>query len=455
MAEQIKIFGRDQGHKEEADMKKAIMLFKRFLISREAAILPMVAISFPAIIGMAGIGVDFSNWMKQKRDLQTAADAAAIAGAYEYLNGEGVVNGAVNQDAIEAAALKEAVANGYYSNNADSDIIVTVNQETNEVQVELVERANGFFAPMMMNGDAYTRSLAIALAGGGNGSFCMLSLDPTASGAVSTSGNVTIDAAGCGIAVNSNADNAIDLGGTSNIAIGDLAMVGGIDVGNNVDLESGEISTGTGTTPDPYEDLGIPEFTGCDEGDMNGNTVYNAGGTLSPGVYCGNHSFSGGDFTLEPGVYIFDGGDVNFTTNGTVFGEGVSIILTNSGGDDYGDYGAIDIAAGGDFFLSAPTEGNDMEGILIYQDRNAPTHASNGNDITGQASLNIEGVVYTPGNDMHFGGGAESESLAESPCSMIIAKTITLSGNPEMGNNCADDSGVRDITGPQGVRLVW
>jgi Flp pilus assembly protein TadG len=444
-----------------------LSLIRQYINGQEAAVLPMIAISFPVILGMAGLGMDVSSWMKQKRALQTAADAAAVAGAYEYLNGEGIVDGELNLDAIEAAALKEAQNNGFLSDRADSEIVVTVYEDTNEVEVELLARANGFLTPMLMTEDTYTRTRAIAQTGGGSGSFCMLSLDPTASGAVQTNGNVDINATGCGIAVNSNHEKALDFGGNSDIAIGDLAMVGGYDVGNNVDLEAGDISTGNSQTPDPYEDLEVPEFDTCDEGDMNGNKTVNSNTADGDAfwdaaldgnghyVLCGSHTFSGGDHTLPSGVIIVDGGDLNFTTNGTVSGDGVSFVLTNSGGEDYGDYGAFDLSAQGVFDVSAPLEGSTMEGVAVYQDRNAPVHASNTNNITGGVDISFEGVVYMPSNGISFNGNSSSESLADSPCSMIIAKTITMSGSPDMGNACSEDSGVRDITGPDGVRLVW
>jgi hypothetical protein len=437
----------------------AIYRFKKFISSKEAAVLPMVAVAFPAILGLAGLGMDVGNWMKQRRDLQTAADAAAIAAAYEYVQGSG------EQANVEAAALREAIGNGYPSDAGDSEIFVTIYEDTSEVEVELAAASAGVFVSLFMDEDAITRTRAIAQFGSDNGEFCMLSLDTTAGPAVSTFGNVNINATGCGIAVNSNADNALDFGGTSDIDIGDLAIVGDYEVGGNVDLDAGDIDTNAGHTPDPYEDLVVPDFDACAQSDMNGNNVINSDTDVtfwnnyldSYGNYvlCGNHTISGGDHDLPSGVYIVDGGNLQFTTNGYVDGTGVSFVLTNSGGDAYGDYGALNISAGGDFTLSAPTSGNSMEGILFYQDRNAPSSAPNSNDIVGQANLTIEGVSYFPSNDIHFGGGATSSGLGTEPCSMMIAKTITLSGNPDMGNACDEDSGVRPITGPEGVRLVW
>lgn len=425
--------------------RRAAKAFNSYLDGCEGAVLPMVAIMFPIIMGMAGVGVDMSNWMMQKRNLQTAADAAAIAGAYEYVNGD--------QNNVEAAALREAVNNGY---NADADGTIEVSivevDGQEQVQVTVRERANTFMASLVYSDAVYTETLARAEAGDGDGDFCMLSLDDSANGAISTNGNVTIDASGCGIAVNSNSDNAMDISGTSDVDIGQLSIVGGMDVGRNADVEYADLDTGVAATPDPYEDLEAPEGDGCSREDSRSALSITENTTLSPGTYCGGISISNGDVDFEPGVYIIDGGDFSITTNGDVFGEGVSFVLTNSG---EGSDPSLQIAASGELTFSAPTEGEDMEGVVFYQDRNIREHASNSNRLTGSASLNIEGVAYFPENDVFYGGGSEADSDAESPCSLIIARTITLSGNPVMGNNCQEDSGVRDIEGPPGVRLVF
>lgn len=420
-------------------------IFWNYITNRRGGVLPMIAVMFPVMMGMAGLGLDVSNWMMQKRNLQTAADAAAIAGAYEILNGD--------EQNVETAALREAVNNGY---NPDGDGSITVNitgeDDDRKIEVTVRARANTFISTMLAGDNVYTETLAIAEAGSGNGDFCMLSLDEAANGAISTQGNVTIDAAGCGIAVNSSSDSALNIGGTSDVTIGQLSIAGGAEIGNNADVDYADLDTGVAATPDPYEDLEVPAGDPCSREDSRNALSVNSDTTLSPGTFCGGISISNGNVDFEPGVYIIDGGDFSVTTNGDVFGEGVSFVLTNSG---EGADSSLQIAAGGDLYFSAPESGDDMEGVVFYQDRNIPERANNTNRITGAASLDIEGVAYFPENNLFFGGGGETDSDATSPCSLMIAKTITLAGNPTMGNSCEEESGVRQITGPPGVRLIY
>lgn len=75
--------------------------------SREGGqILFIFALALVAIVAMTGLVLDGGSTFVQRRDMQNAADAAAMAGAYDYAN-NGLVASAV------LAAQTVAVANGY------------------------------------------------------------------------------------------------------------------------------------------------------------------------------------------------------------------------------------------------------------------------------------------------------------------------------------------------------
>src|SRR5215203_1301302 len=49
----------------------------------------IVAAVFPLVIGAAGLAVDGTQWILQKRQMQAAADSAAMAGVYSLIaNGD-------------------------------------------------------------------------------------------------------------------------------------------------------------------------------------------------------------------------------------------------------------------------------------------------------------------------------------------------------------------------------
>ncbi len=124
-------------------------------------------------------------------------------------------------------------------------------------------------------------------------------------------------------------------------------------------------------------------------------------------------------------------------------------MLTNS--SDGGSYGNVNISGGKAIDFSAPASGDDMEGVVFYQDRNAPA-SSSGNGITGTADIKLDGTAYFPSREFTIGGNANSASDLTDPCSRIIAKTVVLHGNPRLGNNC-DDSAAETI-GSASVSLV-
>jgi Flp pilus assembly protein TadG len=48
---------------------------------RRGAVMPLLALSLPIIIGFAGLGTEAANWYLTKRTMQGAADSAAAGAA--------------------------------------------------------------------------------------------------------------------------------------------------------------------------------------------------------------------------------------------------------------------------------------------------------------------------------------------------------------------------------------
>ena len=56
--------------------------FAAFSAAESGAIAIVMALSLPVVICFLGLGVEAGLWFHAKRGLQSAADAAAISGAY-------------------------------------------------------------------------------------------------------------------------------------------------------------------------------------------------------------------------------------------------------------------------------------------------------------------------------------------------------------------------------------
>ncbi len=424
--------------------------FWKYGCSETASILPIAALLFPIIIGMAGAGVDISNWLMTRRHLQTAVDAAALAGAWDMANGS-------SEEEAEVAALKEAENNNYDSNQDGTlDVIITTDPSSGirTVKVDIRQKVKVWFSSVFIDKSVYAATTASAIELDG-GPFCILGLDQTASEAVEAAGAVELNAPTCGIAVNSDNDSALSISGNAKVNVGEVRIVGDYSMTGHPDFTYTKLRTNALPTEDPYSELTVPSFTACTASEMkHDNNKYTAAATLDPGVFCGGIEVTGNDtITLNPGVYIMDGGDFDIAGTTNITGTDVTIILTNSGGASYGSYGNINMSGNREIFLQAPTTG-DYAGVAVYQDRNAP--AGNGttyiNNITGMVGVEVHGVVYTPSRQLYFGGNGRVLAEDEPICTKLIAKEVLFQGNPAIGSDCTG-TGTEDI-GNVSARLV-
>ena len=74
---------------------------------RAGAVVPMVAILMVVILGMVAFAVDIGYLSVVQKEMQNAADAAAMAGASQLLD-RGALRGSPNQAATNSAVRTEA-----------------------------------------------------------------------------------------------------------------------------------------------------------------------------------------------------------------------------------------------------------------------------------------------------------------------------------------------------------
>jgi Flp pilus assembly protein TadG len=102
-----------------------------------------------AIIGMVGLVLDGGSVFAQRRDQQTAADLAAMAGAAAYLNAAGTVD--QRKAYAESVAISVATSNGYVEGTAGVDIAFNMNNGSffNEAVVNLKKPHRNNFAALL------------------------------------------------------------------------------------------------------------------------------------------------------------------------------------------------------------------------------------------------------------------------------------------------------------------
>ena len=393
-------------------VKKSRALKEGFVRNESGTIIASLAIMMPILLGMAGLAIDIGSWYHGKRQAQAAADAAARAGALELVR-----NGSAG--VILLAAKEDAAAYGF--SNADIDVNMPplagpYMGDNFAVEAVIHHRTKSYFVQALFDLDVTVEARAVAKAV--ELDTCVWALEESDTGiTINGTADVVLD---CGIFANSTNTIAIDQVGSSCVTASSIRVVGG-HAGTCLDPEP----ISSYPYPDPLADLDPPYFSGCDH---NGKIKVNGGNvTLNPGVYCKGIDVAGGaHVTFSSGEYIIKGGRIKVAGGSSLEGNDVVFYLT----DGAGGHAELDITATTIDF-SAPTSG-DLEGILFFQDRSAPTTTTN--KITGNASVEMEGALYFPTTALDFAG--TSSSVIPSP--MIVAREIRFTGTTSLGGNGSD-----------------
>jgi hypothetical protein len=432
-------------------MKASIARFIELVRDRRGALLATTAAALPVIAGFAGLGIETGMWYSDKRDLQTAADAAALSGAFERVRG--------NPGGLQTAARYEAQRNGFALVTGNTIAVNNPPQagsragDTKAVEVVLTRPHSLLFSKLLIPGDVTIAARSTA-AVATTGEACVLALDRTANAALNNQGSATIKMDGCVMASNSISNNAIEMTGSAIVSAYSLWTVGGTDTGNSASVTLARpATTHAWELEDPLANFDMGSVPSCGPNPPYETDFHHRVATINPGVYCGGlHFTSNSDITLKPGRYYVADGDFQVDgtsklrcdcTNPT---DGVTIILTKK----TGSIGRFDIAAGADVQLRAPADPtNPFRGVLFYQDRSAPVNTTGINKFNGGATMKLEGSIYIPQQGVEFQGN-NSESRT---CTQIIARTVSFTGNAYIDNTGCQAAGVQPVAVTQ-ARLV-
>lgn len=394
--------------------------------------LTLGAICLPMLVGAAGLGLDTVQWTLTQRELQRAADSAAIAGAYARLQNGNIsaqANASLTRDGLTGWVIPPVIENaptaGSHAGNANAVRVVLRRQQDLPFSSLFLARAPTIFA------DATASAMS-------NGDFCVIALEGTSTAGITMQGNATVNL-GCGMATNSQASNAVVGGGSSLITASPLAAVGGITPSSNF-AQGTELLPGSIAQRDPLSGLPQPNPTGCSSQlRVNSNQIRTI--SNNSGTQCFRGIDISGTVHFDPGVYFVDGGTFSVGAQARVTGTGVTFILTSStAATNPSSIAQVSINGGATMQLTAPTSGT-YAGVLFYQDRRAPN--IDGNRINGNASSSFQGAFYFPSQGLEFNGTAGMRT----ECIQIAARRVTFQGNSTITNQCPPNSGAGAFSG--------
>src|SRR5215471_16801996 len=92
---------------------------KRALVAEDGNVLILAALSMTALMGFVALGTDVGLLYRAKRNVQIAADAAAMAGALDYLYHDGSDSG------VQQAGLDASSANGFTNGSSGTTVAIS------------------------------------------------------------------------------------------------------------------------------------------------------------------------------------------------------------------------------------------------------------------------------------------------------------------------------------------
>jgi Flp pilus assembly protein TadG len=404
-----------------------IKFFRRLWKDKRGNAILIAGAALPMLVGAAGLATDTVQWVLWKRELQRAADSAALAGVFAKAQNVETVSSAVTADlAKNNNHTGVSLLSGYpvitYPGNTATF--------SNAVNVELrIRKTLGFSSLFLSTAPTITATARAAMVPG---------LRPCAIGLSTTDPSVVIGGSsstnlGCPVMANSTACPAVTTNGSAySFSSPTVAGVGCLP------------SAITGVTtllphylpqPDPFAGLYSTDVpAGCPKNNLNQNTYTTGTGQSrvthlysyqSHGVCYGGQNafkFTGGTYYMDAGTYYIDSADFD-TTGGTIlYGTGVTIILTGT------TPGSIKMAGNATLQLSAPTTGAYAK-MLFIQSPTALTN--NANTISGDSNSSFDGAFYVPKGQVSFTGS----SGATTKCAMVIGWTLQFTGNTNLQNS--------------------
>lgn len=377
--------------------------------SGQAAIMAVLFLFF--LMGFVGFATDVGMFLHAKRNLQIAADAAAIAGAKEIRVQVAGLPAAVAN--IQAAGKAASAQNGF----TDGVNGTTVNvypppvdgpniSKAGYVEAVVRQPQHTLFFGLLGLTSMPVAARAVAFNGAKQDVQCIRANDPTGADTIHLQGSFTVDAPGCSVIDNSKDPNALVFtGGGGTLAAGFVGVVGGA-TGQTGDSTPAP-TTGIPQTSDPLASQ-VTAPAPSTWGTCAAPVGTNWGPTPPSKIVCysGNITVgSGVVVTMAAGTYVFTG-NLDLGGHGTINGTGVTLYFPPGGSLGGGGNGNTTL----NLTAPLPTDTTALyPGILIYEDANNTNTIS----LNGTPIANLGGIIYAPSAELDLSGNTNMTLAAD------------------------------------------
>src|ERR1700758_5007427 len=173
----------------------------------------LAVLSLTCILGFVVLATDVGVLLHAKRNLQIAADAAALAGA-NYIN--------IDSTKIVSAGKAASAQNGITDGSNGATVTVTNGPlygpnkgKAGYIEAIVTQPQPTFFMRLFSFTSMPVTARAVAFNGANNGSGCLNALNGTAPATIDLQGHAILNAPGCQVIDNSNDPGALQFTGNA------------------------------------------------------------------------------------------------------------------------------------------------------------------------------------------------------------------------------------------------
>lgn len=420
-------------------------------LRRRGSVAVLITALLPVLLGFLVITLEGGLLRDSRRQVQNAADAAALAAATElFIHYPDIVDSNFSDcdpdGAAATAALASAAENGFPDSGA-SNVVVNIPPESGRFAdqagyAEVIVRFNQprYISRIWGGASIPVVARAVSRARWEGTNIGIMVLDPIQKSALNASGTgaMTVTGgspgkSGAAVIVNSSDSTAGSATGGGTLTAPQFEITGGY-TGSLI----GDVETGVPPSPDPLRHL--PEPAISTPGTIS---IKNLGSgskqyTLTPGYYSKLPSFTSGDVVIfqQGGIYSINGGGFK-STGATIKMDpntsGGVMIYNNPSSTAQSDVISITGNSAGSVNLSALTDGP-YAGILLFQKRKATQSLS----VAGGGSFTMLGTFYAANALLKVTGNGDAVIGSQ-----YISRTLDLGGGGNTTINYSDEGTAR------------
>jgi hypothetical protein len=338
---------------------------------------------------MAALTIDGGRIMEERRNDQVIADAAALAGASDLYMNYSTAKGTDLNGTAKAVAIQIANANGISTGALTVNIPPLTGPFAGQpgyIEVVIRTEVDGSFSKSFTSSNVVVSARSVAR--GLPMKIGMILLRPSGPDAFVNNG-LAFAIVNSPLRVNSSDSAAYRQASVGAVVASQIDLTGDyVNPGGAIML--GKIRKKVPPTPDPLAYLPVPDPELLPLRESNQLVIdSNVPTSLLPGVYQGGiriRHFS--IVTMQPGVYIMQGGGFQVEDDATVVGSETMVYNSN---DAAHAAGPISVTTKGKVLMTAPMSGS-YQGVSLFQHRGQANPIS----ISGNGLLTIAGLVYAP-----------------------------------------------------------